>query len=112
MSSISEKNLSLTIKDIKHARDILSGNVRTTPLIKSFYMTAKTGGEVYLKLENMQLTGSFKFRGAYNKIKNLNAAEKELGVIACSPRKSWARNCIILKIAKRKKQNCYASDCA
>jgi len=84
VSSISEKNLSLTIKDIKNAREILSGNVRTTPLVKSFYMTAKTGGEVYLKLENMQLTGSFKFRGAYNKIKNLNLEEKKHGIIACS----------------------------
>ncbi|MEH7432357.1 bifunctional threonine ammonia-lyase/L-serine ammonia-lyase TdcB, partial [Bacillus thuringiensis] len=42
------------------------------------------GGEIYLKLENMQLTGSFKFRGAFNKISQLTNEEKERGVIACS----------------------------
>ncbi|PEK94474.1 threonine ammonia-lyase, partial [Bacillus toyonensis] len=55
-----------------------------TPLVKSFYLTSKTGGEIYLKLENMQLTGSFKFRGAFNKISQLTNEEKERGVIACS----------------------------
>ncbi|MDT3498240.1 bifunctional threonine ammonia-lyase/L-serine ammonia-lyase TdcB, partial [Bacillus toyonensis] len=48
------------------------------------YLTSKTGGEIYLKLENMQLTGSFKFRGAFNKISQLTNEEKERGVIACS----------------------------
>ncbi len=53
-------------------------------MVKSFYLTSKTGGEIYLKLENMQLTGSFKFRGAFNKISQLTNEEKERGVIACS----------------------------
>ena len=47
-------------------------------------MTSKTGGEIHLKLENMQLTGSFKFRGAFNKMSRLTDQEKERGVIACS----------------------------
>ncbi len=47
-------------------------------------MTSKTGGEIHLKLENMQLTGSFKFRGAFNKMSQLTNQEKERGVIACS----------------------------
>jgi len=76
--------LPLTISDIKKANQLLFGNVRKTPLVKSFYLTSKTGGEIYLKLENMQLTGSFKFRGAFNKISNLTAEEKARGVIACS----------------------------
>ncbi len=59
-------------------------NVRKTPLVKSFYLTSKTGGEIYLKLEIMQLTGSFKFRGAFNKILNLTAEQKTRGVIAYS----------------------------
>ncbi|MGA4467002.1 bifunctional threonine ammonia-lyase/L-serine ammonia-lyase TdcB [Bacillus bombysepticus] len=63
---------------------MLDGNARKTPLVKSFYLTSKTGGEIYLKLENMQLTGSFKFRGAFNKISQLTNEEKERGVIACS----------------------------
>ncbi|MEW4237080.1 bifunctional threonine ammonia-lyase/L-serine ammonia-lyase TdcB [Bacillus thuringiensis] len=78
------KNLPLNIGDIKKAQQILFGNARKTPLVKSFYLTSKTGGEIYLKLENMQLTGSFKFRGAFNKISNLTNEEKARGVIACS----------------------------
>lgn len=78
------KSLPLTIKEIKAAREILEGNVRKTPLVKSFYLTSKTKGEIYLKLENMQLTGSFKFRGAYNKISHLSEEEKRKGIIACS----------------------------
>ncbi|EEM59242.1 L-threonine ammonia-lyase [Bacillus thuringiensis serovar monterrey BGSC 4AJ1] len=74
----------LDITDIKKAKEVLDINARKTPLVKSFYLTSKTGGEIYLKLENMQLTGSFKFRGAFNKISQLTNEEKERGVIACS----------------------------
>ncbi|MEC2555158.1 pyridoxal-phosphate dependent enzyme, partial [Bacillus tropicus] len=79
------KKLPLHIDDIKKAQTILDRNVRKTPLVKSFYLTSKTGGEIHLKLENMQLTGSFKFRGAFNKMSQLTDQEKERGVIACSP---------------------------
>ncbi|ANE89361.1 MULTISPECIES: bifunctional threonine ammonia-lyase/L-serine ammonia-lyase TdcB [Bacillus] len=78
------KNVLLDITDIKKAKEILDVNARKTPLVKSFYLTSKAGGEIYLKLENMQLTGSFKFRGAFNKISQLTNEEKERGVIACS----------------------------
>ncbi|PEN43601.1 threonine ammonia-lyase [Bacillus wiedmannii] len=78
------KNILLDITDIKKAKEILDVNARKTPLVKSFYLTSKTGGEIYLKLENMQLTGSFKFRGAFNKIFQLTNEEKKRGVIACS----------------------------
>ncbi|MEH7460775.1 threonine ammonia-lyase [Bacillus pseudomycoides] len=78
------KTLPLNIVDIKNAKQVLDRNARKTPLVKSFYLTSKTGGEIYLKLENMQLTGSFKFRGAFNKISNLTDEEKARGVIACS----------------------------
>lgn len=81
---MSNETLPLNIGNIKKAQKILGGNVRKTPLVKSFYLTSKTGGEIYLKLENMQLTGSFKFRGAFNKISQLTNEEKERGVIACS----------------------------
>ncbi|MCU5414523.1 bifunctional threonine ammonia-lyase/L-serine ammonia-lyase TdcB [Bacillus wiedmannii] len=81
---MSNEILPLNIGDIKKAQKILDGNARKTPLVKSFYLTSKTGGEIYLKLENMQLTGSFKFRGAFNKISQLTNEEKERGVIACS----------------------------
>ncbi|PFV43132.1 bifunctional threonine ammonia-lyase/L-serine ammonia-lyase TdcB [Bacillus thuringiensis] len=81
---MSDEILPLNIGNIKKAQKILDGNARKTPLVKSFYLTSKTGGEIYLKLENMQLTGSFKFRGAFNKISQLTNEEKERGVIACS----------------------------
>ncbi|MEH7045765.1 bifunctional threonine ammonia-lyase/L-serine ammonia-lyase TdcB [Bacillus thuringiensis] len=81
---MSNEILPLNIGNIKKAQKILDGNARKTPLVKSFYLTSKTGGEIYLKLENMQLTGSFKFRGAFNKISQLTNEEKERGVIACS----------------------------
>lgn len=76
--------LPLTVDDVKKAYNVVSQEARKTPLIKSFYMTALTGTEVYLKLENMQLTGSFKFRGGYNKVHSLTLEEKAKGVIACS----------------------------
>ncbi|PFS53852.1 bifunctional threonine ammonia-lyase/L-serine ammonia-lyase TdcB [Bacillus thuringiensis] len=81
---MSNEILPLNIGNIKKAQKILDGNARKTPLVKSFYLTSKTGGEIYLKLENMQLTGAFKFRGAFNKISQLTNEEKERGVIACS----------------------------
>jgi threonine dehydratase len=74
----------LTIKDIKQAMINLEHHARHTPLVKSFYLSGVTKGEVYLKLENMQLTGSFKFRGAFNKIVSLTDEQKKKGVIACS----------------------------
>ncbi|QKE72865.1 bifunctional threonine ammonia-lyase/L-serine ammonia-lyase TdcB [Arthrobacter citreus] len=77
-------SLPLTIKDIKKAYELLEDKVRKTPLVKSFYLTSKTDGEIYLKLENMQLTGSFKFRGAFNKINHLTDEERNKGIIACS----------------------------
>ncbi|MGL4589838.1 MAG: bifunctional threonine ammonia-lyase/L-serine ammonia-lyase TdcB [Mycoplasmatales bacterium] len=76
--------LPISINDIKDARKNLEGNSRKTPLVKSFFLSNLKQGEIYIKLENMQLTGSFKFRGAFNKISSLTAEEKAKGVIACS----------------------------
>ncbi len=76
--------LPITIKDIKDAKKVVSKEVRKTPMIKSFSLSAETGGEIYLKLENLQLTGSFKIRGAYNKVASLTEEERKIGVIGCS----------------------------
>ncbi len=73
------KKLPLHIDDIKKAQNILDRNARKTPLVKSFYLTSKTGGEIHLKLENMQLTGSFKFRGAFNKNVTADRSRKREG---------------------------------
>lgn len=66
------------------ARQRLSGLLKPTPLINSQVFSAACGGQVFLKPENLQLTGSFKVRGAYNKIAGLSPAEKALGVVAAS----------------------------
>ncbi len=76
--------LAVKIEDIKKAHNMVGQEARKTPLVKSFYLTAVSGGEVYLKLENMQLTGSFKFRGGYNKVASLTKEQRAKGVIACS----------------------------
>lgn len=78
------KELPLTISNVKAAYSVVNKEARKTPLIKSYYLSDLSRTEVYLKLENMQLTGSFKFRGGYNKVHALSDEEKARGVIACS----------------------------
>lgn len=72
----------LTLDKIYHASFVLKSVVRRTDLIKAPKLNPD--GEIYLKTENLQITGSFKVRGAYYKISQLSAEEKAKGVIACS----------------------------
>lgn len=72
----------LTIDRIRHAAEILSSVVRRTDLIRAPRINCDS--EIYLKTENLQVTGSFKVRGAYYKISQLTDEEKSRGVIACS----------------------------
>lgn len=72
----------LTLEQIKKAASILDGNIRKTDLI--FVPNLVTNNNVFLKCENLQITGAFKIRGAFYKISQLTTAEKEKGVIACS----------------------------
>lgn len=74
----------VTIKDIQQARQNLQGLIRVTPLDYSRTFSSLVGKEVYLKCENLQRTGSFKIRGAINKITNLTPQQKSRGVIAAS----------------------------
>jgi threonine dehydratase len=74
----------VNLNDIKKAQETIKPVARRTPLIQSYYFSSLTGGQVFLKLEDLQLTGSFKFRGAYNKISSLTDEQKSVGVIACS----------------------------
>lgn len=76
--------LPVNITDIHEAQNIIKPYARVTPLIKSYFMSSRYDGDIYLKLENMQLTGSFKFRGAFNCISHLTDEQKARGVIACS----------------------------
>ena len=73
-----------TIADVYRADKQLSGIVKKTRLIQSDFFSEQSGNEVYIKPENMQHTGAFKLRGAYNKISQLTAEEKAKGVITSS----------------------------
>ena len=72
----------LTIDNVYRAHNVLKNVVRKTDVI--YAPKLKTGVELYLKTENLQITGSFKVRGAYYKMTKLSAEEKKRGVIACS----------------------------
>ena len=72
----------LDISEIYKAAEVLKPVVRHTTIIESPKINPK--GLIYLKTENLQLTGSFKLRGAYYKISQLSPEEKKRGVIACS----------------------------
>ena len=72
----------LNIAKIYDASKVLSEVARKTDLILS--KTLLEGHEIYLKSENLQLTGSFKLRGAYYKISKLTEEQKQKGIIACS----------------------------
>lgn len=69
---------------IKDAQERLKGVAQKTGLSYSNSVSDLAGCEVYLKLENLQRTGSFKLRGAYNKVASLTPEEREKGVIAAS----------------------------
>ncbi len=74
----------VTLADIQGARERLSGLIIRTPLVYSKTLSRMSGREVFLKLENLQTTGSFKLRGSLNKLKLLTAAGQTSGVVAAS----------------------------
>ena len=73
-----------TIADIEAARARLAGVARETPLYPSETFSRLAGRQVLLKAENLQRTGSFKIRGAYNTIATLGETERRAGVVAAS----------------------------
>ncbi|MBF6134359.1 threonine ammonia-lyase [Nocardia otitidiscaviarum] len=74
----------VSVERIEDAAKLLAPVVRRTPLVASRVLSERTGVEVRLKCENLQRTGSFKPRGAYNRIANLPADERARGVVAAS----------------------------
>jgi threonine dehydratase len=72
------------VEDIRAARERLDGVARVTPVYRSETLSRLVGREVQLKAENLQRTGSFKIRGAYNRISALDDAERAAGVVAAS----------------------------
>eukprot|EP01133_Synstelium_polycarpum_P029125 gene29125-35570_t len=72
----------VNLEQIKAAQQLLAPVMRRTPVVASRVLSETTGFAVSLKCENLQRTGSFKPRGAYNRIANLSAEERAAGVVA------------------------------
>lgn len=74
----------LTLDSFEEASEIVKHVTSETKLIFSNYLSAQTGNKVYLKPENMQMTGAYKVRGAFYKVSTLTDEEKEAGIITAS----------------------------
>ena len=74
----------MTLEDFKAARSVLAGVIADTHLVHSVAFSKATGNHVYIKPENMQVTGAYKIRGAYYKISTLTPEEKARGLITAS----------------------------
>jgi len=74
----------VSLADIEDARQRLTDVAVRTPLDRSRALSDRIGGEVFIKCENLQRTGSFKIRGAFNRISRLSSEESEAGVVAAS----------------------------
>jgi threonine dehydratase len=73
-----------TIEDVRKAAARIEGHVLRTPTLPSAVLSRLTGAEIYLKLDNLQAVGSFKERGAANRLALLSASERARGVVAMS----------------------------
>ena len=76
--------LPVSFEDVTAAAERIAGHVVRTPVVEAAALSEKTGARVWLKLETRQRTGSFKDRGASNRMLQLSAAERVKGVIAMS----------------------------
>jgi len=74
----------ITLEQIQQAKRKLTGMIQYTPLSHAPILSKQLGANIYLKKENLQITGSFKIRGAFNKMSLLSKKEKEKGVVASS----------------------------
>ncbi len=77
-------NTMITLNHIKEAQKRLKGIINHTPLTYAPILSELCNGNIYLKKENLQLTGSFKLRGAFNRLSLLKEEERENGVVAAS----------------------------
>ena len=82
--AVQESALAIGFEDVMAARERLAGVANRTPVATSRTLDALTGRDVFLKCESFQRAGAFKFRGAYNKISRLTAAERGRGIVAFS----------------------------
>ena len=84
LCACSYADLPVTLADVQMAQSRVQETAFETPLVEEDYFSALCGARVFLKLESLQHTGSFKVRGAYNKIASLTPEERATGVIAAS----------------------------
>ena len=82
--------MSVKLTDIQEARKVLQGIIIPTPILSDEKLSNVIGANAFLKAESLQRAGSFKMRGAYNKISRLSAAEKKRGVITASAGNTFA----------------------
>src|SRR3954453_3756565 len=76
--------MTVTLADIEAVQNTIGAQVLRTPMLPAPKLSALTGAEVKVKYENLQVTNSFKERGAVNKLASLDRAARERGVIAMS----------------------------
>ncbi|HWY73195.1 MAG TPA: pyridoxal-phosphate dependent enzyme, partial [Burkholderiaceae bacterium] len=76
--------LSVGIDDVRNARDTLAGLAVRTPIVTSHAADERVGSTVFFKCENLQRTGAFKFRGAYNALSQALASTSSRGVVTFS----------------------------
>ncbi|MFN3498449.1 MAG: threonine/serine dehydratase [Pannonibacter indicus] len=74
----------LSLDDVKAAAARLQGHAFETPLLSFKVLDEAAGRKIWLKPENLQRTGSFKFRGAFNRLSQIPEGERAAGVVACS----------------------------
>jgi threonine dehydratase len=92
----------ITLQDVEQAARRIAGRVIRTPMVPNRALSRLTGAEVVLKLDNLQVTGAFKERGAANRLSLLSLEERERGVIAMSAgnhAQAVARHASLLGIA-------------
>jgi len=78
------ENVKIDINNIKNARENIKPFIKKTTLRYSNFLSSLCQGTIYLKLENTQLSHSFKIRGAFNKMLGLTPEERQKGIITCS----------------------------
>lgn len=81
---MASSQVTVSLDDVLDARVLLEGVARTTPLEYSRVLTERCGAKAWLKCENLQRAGSFKIRGAYNRMARLSDEEKSRGVVCAS----------------------------
>lgn len=69
--------MTVTLEAIKKAKSTIENSIKRTPIIECPTLEEQLGGKIFFKLENLQKTGSFKIRGALNRIANLTEDEKK-----------------------------------